>query len=141
MEYFIGALATLLCAAVIYPVLNFNHQKVKNISLHYRQSYNFEIVSPWAWISRPRKELDTQSTRYAEEHSTRVVLSNDKAYWIINNQLLEADIIDGKVDGNTTKRVDTMALNDVELNNLSFIVEKLTEGKTNEGVDPRDKDL
>jgi hypothetical protein len=141
MDYFIGALATLLCIAMIYPVLQFNHNKVKKIQLYYRQSYNFDIVAPWAWISRPQKELKSQSVNYSEQNSTRVVISNDKAYWIVNNQLLEAEVIEGKVDGNTTKRVDTMALNDVELNNLSFIVEKLTEGKTNEGIDPRDENL
>ena len=141
MEYFIGALAMLLCAAIIYPTLMFNYNKAKKVSLQYRQSYNFEIISPWVWIAKPQKELVTQSTKHAEENSTRVVLSNNKAYWIINNQLLEADIVDGKVDGNTTKRVDTMSLNDVELNNLSFIVEKLTEGKDNESADPRDEGL
>lgn len=141
MEYFIGALATLLCVAVVYPVLSVNYKKAKDIKVYYRQSYNFSIIAPWAWIGGPRKELNTQSSSWSEKHSTRVVFSNNKAYWIINNELLQADVIEGKVDGESTKRVDTMALNDVELKNLSFIVEKLTEGKANESADPRDKDF
>lgn len=141
MDYFIGALTTLLCCLAVYPFVRAQIAKINKINVQYRQSYNFSLVQPWASINTPRKELVTQATKHHDANSTRVVISNHKAYWISNNQLLSAEVIDGKVDGNTTQKVDTMVLNDVELNNLAFIVEKLTEGTQNESSDSRDEDF
>lgn len=141
MDYFIGAMTTLLCVLAVYPFVRAQINKINKINVQYRQSYNFSLIQPWASISRPRKELITQATKHHDANSTRVVISNDKAYWIFNNQLLSAEVIDGKVDGNTTQKVDTMALNEVELDGLAFIVDKLTEGTQNESSDSRDKDL
>lgn len=141
MDYFIGAITTLLCILAVYPFVRAQVNKINKINVQYRQSYNFSLVQPWASISKPQKELVTQATKHHDANSTRVVISNDKAYWIFNNQLLSAEVVDGKVDGNTTQKVDTMALNDVELNNLAFIVDKLTEGTQHESSDSRDEEF
>lgn len=138
MEYVLGSLVTLICIAAVYPFIRSQVRSTKKINIHYTQSRNFSLVQPWASINRPYKELVTQSTRHHDKTSTRVVISNDKAYWIFNNELLQADVIDGKVDGNTTEKVDTMGMDNVQLDNLVFIVDKLTEGKSNEDPSTRD---
>lgn len=141
MDYFIGSITTLLCVLAVYPVVRAQLNKINKINVQYRQSYNFSLVQPWASINKPMKELVTQATKHHDANSTRVVISNDKAYWIFNNQLLSADVVDGKVDGNTTQKVDTMTLDEVELDSLAFIVDKLTEGTQHESSDSRDEEF
>lgn len=138
MEYLLGSLVTLLASSIVYRYVSSQKEYQSRINVQYRQSYNFSLIQPWASLAMPRKDLITQSTKFSDKNSTRVVISNDTAYWIFNNQLLQADVIDGKVDGNTTQTVDTMGLDAVELDNLAFIVDKLTEGKNDEGSNPRD---
>lgn len=59
----------------------------------------------------------------------RIVMTGGKAYWILDNKVLEAPISpEGFVEYESATPIDTMGLDKVELDRLSFIVEKLTEG-------------
>jgi hypothetical protein len=60
---------------------------------------------------------------------TRVVFVENQAYWIKNNTLFVADMEDDMVDEATTREVDTMAMDKVQLEKVIYIVEALTEGK------------
>ena len=71
----------------------------------------------------------TQATRHHDTTALRVVIREDLAYWIQNDTLYMADVTEQGVDGNSTRKVDTMALDTVELTNMILIVDKLTEGK------------
>ncbi len=67
----------------------------------------------------------------------RVIIIEGNAYWIVDQTLYTAKIIDGSVDNETTKKVDTMTMDDVQLEKTQFIVQKLTEGKGNDSGYPR----
>ena len=84
-------------------------------------------MSDLAFGEMEKKNKPTQSSDYAKKNSIKVMFIQDKAYWIKDNQLYTADVVNGEVDKFTTKEVDTMTMNDVELKNTMFIVEKLTE--------------
>ena len=60
---------------------------------------------------------------------TRVVFVENQAYWIKNNTLFVADMDEGMVDEDTTREVDTMGMNKVQLEKVIHIVDALTEGK------------
>ena len=55
--------------------------------------------------------------------------------------LLTANIIDGNIDQNSTKGVDTMGVDKVELNKLSMIVDKLTEESINDNRNSGNEEL
>jgi hypothetical protein len=59
-------------------------------------------------------------------------MTEHHAYWIANNALQVAKIIDGIVQEDSAKKVDMMGMDKVELEEMIFIVEKLTEGKSND---------
>jgi hypothetical protein len=80
--------------------------------------------------------LATQSRKILEKNQIRIIFSENRAYWIKNNMFLQADLVDGEVDDSTTKVVDTMTMDKVELDKMIFIVQKLTEGITNDGGNP-----
>ena len=70
-----------------------------------------------------------QSNKYLEKDMTKIMIVEDKAYWIKDNQLYMAKVEDGKIDNYSTQQVDTMAMDSVELERTMFVVEKLTEDK------------
>ena len=60
---------------------------------------------------------------------------DDRAYWIKDNQFMVAETENGMVVNDTSARVDTMAMDSVELDKMVFIVGKLTEGINNDRGD------
>lgn len=75
--------------------------------------------------SKPPK---TQSTDYIAKNSVRAIVVDDNLYWIANNAFYVADIVDGNIEENTTRLVDTMTMDKVQLDKMMFIVDKLREG-------------
>ena len=82
------------------------------------------------------KKIESQATEYFDKKHAKVFVIEDLAYWIQENALYCADFVDGEVDPETKKRVDTFALNDVQLKKMSFIVDTLTGGVGNEDRGP-----
>lgn len=137
MEYLIGSVTTLaICLSVYYFAVKAK-KEVSTIRLFRTQSTFYELLGPVFAISSffydNQSMPETQATRYVEKNTTKVLFTESKAYWISNNCFYQADIIDGEVDQNEATPVDIMALDDVQLKEMSFIVEKLTEGSNNEG--------
>lgn len=102
-------------------------------SVVYRQSHIrllTQAAGQYLFSPPPRA---TQSRKILEKNQTRIVFSEDTAYWIKNNMFLQAALVNGEIDDSTTKVVDTIAMDRVELDKMAFIVQKLTEGITNDG--------
>lgn len=85
------------------------------------------------------KKLMTQATEHLSKSQVQVVIHDSSAYWIQDQGFFTAKVVNGQVDPTTTRPVDTMSMGDVELGNISFIVEKLTERQTNDRRDPGNK--
>lgn len=128
MEYFLGSLTTLIIMAYFAirsaKVVSQPKKKVK-VSQSYidKLVFNelFKVASP-----KPRKKRQTTSHSGEE---VRVIIIDNHAYWIHQQTLFTADMVHGIVDKNTTRKVDTMTMDSVELEKTQFIVQKLTEGK------------
>ena len=54
------------------------------------------------------------------------------AYWVKDNIFYEASITNSGVDSATTKVVDTIGMDSVELDKMLFIMDKLREGLDND---------
>lgn len=80
----------------------------------------------------PFKDIVTQATNHYDSRQVRVLMTETNAYWIADNALHVADVVDGSVVESSTKKVDMMGMDKVELEEMIFIVEKLTEGKSND---------
>ncbi len=127
MEYLIGVFSTLFVALIMSGKIINN----KKISLKYRQSHIFEIVKP---ILPPIKkpEVKTQSKDYEDKTNVKVIIMYNQAFWIKDNVFYMADMKEGYVDKDTTRRVDTMGMDKVELNKMLFIMDQLRDGKIND---------
>ena len=140
MEFFVGAMTTLICVVVFNKIIDKENSKyTKKIDLSDRQSYRFDQIRPALELTKyliQPKEIDTQATRFFDSRHTTVALAEDKAYWIENNTLLAADVVDGNFEKENAKRVDTMAMDKVELNKIMYIVDQLSEATKNDRGNP-----
>lgn len=133
MEYLVGSLVTLITVAVANRLISKQLRSSKQkMSIEYSQSHIYSLVSNILY-GRPKIEQSaTQARKYQQDQYIRIVVSEEKAYWIKDNTFYVADLVNGAVDKESTKEVDTMAMNDVELKKMIYIVEALKEGETDD---------
>jgi hypothetical protein len=138
MEYFLGTLATLLTVVVVNIFLRKSTTNTKSMQVRYSQSHIFEILKPFypegQKFLKPIKE--TQSLKFNKESFIKVMVVEGKAYWIKDQALYVAEMESGSVVPDTTKQVDTMAMDKLELEKVIFVVERLTEGRNNDYGNP-----
>jgi hypothetical protein len=74
----------------------------------------------------------TQTSKHHDSLHVKVVIADNEAYWISNDKFYVADVRDKMVIQESTREVDTMAMDDVELNKISEIVELLRKEDKND---------
>lgn len=129
MEYIVGAVLTLAIVVITNKLITKQLSGETRAVVRYSQSHIYSVVAPMMFgfnSSIPKRS--TQSYNYQEEAYIRVVVVDGNAYWIKENTFYTAEVVDGSVDKDSTKEVDTMSMNDVELKKMLVIVETLREG-------------
>lgn len=135
MEYLAGSLVTVVLIFVARKFYEISKPNKTKINLTFRQSKIFELTKPSINFYVNKRLGATQATKHFDRGRIRIVMTESKAYWIKDNAVYEADVFDGIVQENSTKVVDMMALDDVKLKDMMFIIDKLTEGQTNDSGD------
>lgn len=130
MEYLLGSLITLITMSVVARLVKSPQNNPKRVRTNFSQSRQYKLISDYIPI-KPKK-LKTQSTKHYQKQHTRVVFIGDTAYWIEKNGLHKAQFVDGKINEETKVKVDTMGMDRVELDKMIFIVDRLTEGLTDD---------
>lgn len=130
MEYFIGAIVAIGSYIVLMKHVNTLKVEEDSYTVIYSQSHIYEMIKP-AMQAMPDMVPDVphQSTNYVKNVYMKIMVVKNKAYWIKDNRFIVADIVDGEVQKENAKEVDTMNMDKVELDEMLFIVEKLREGE------------
>lgn len=134
MEYLIGSFITLIGVASFYYV----HYQISNISkpikLKASQSRSHDMFAPILLNIGDYRKINTQAMNHFDSTKLKILFTETDAYWIKDNAVFSAPIDQetGQVSEDQAKRVDMMGMDKVQLNEMMFIVEKLTEGKTND---------
>jgi len=130
LEFVLGALTTIFIFVVANRILRGPISKIQNTKIRYSQSHVYSLISPILDYvpDMPKDPPIRQSNNLMKDSYTRVLILDDSAYWIKDQALYTAEIMDGMVNKETTRRVDTMTMDKVELDKTMFIVEKLREG-------------
>lgn len=133
MEYAIGSLICLIVIVVGNRVLKPYAKDLNRSVIKYSQSHVYSLIAPVLdYVPKNRVRDNTQSSKFVEDSYIRVVIVESSAYWIKDHALYTADVGEEGVDKSTTRRVDTMAMDKVQLDKTLFIVEKLREGLNND---------
>lgn len=144
MEYFIGSFVTLLVIFVSAKILSSFNLKTNMFRPRVSQSHSFDLIAPYVMrFAMPHyaygEPKETQSTNHDKSSRVKMVIYNNTAYWIHENHFYTADVVNGIVNKESTKLVDTMGMSTVQLKELSEIVEKLTEGTDNDSSNSGNK--
>lgn len=131
MEYILGSAITLVSIVILNRLLR-NSLKENKLNVKISQSYLYKLMSDYDNRENNKSFAETQSFKHIKNQYVRIMIVDTEAYWIRNNQLYVADFIDGEIDTESTKEVDTIAMDPVELKKTMFVVEKLTEGETDD---------
>lgn len=105
-------------------------QESKIKPIKYSQSHIHSLISPLIpKNSKSKKIKKTQSRIHEAKNNIKVIIMDNRAYWIKDNAFYMADIsIDGTVNKDSTRRVDTNNMNKVQLDKMLFIIDRLREG-------------
>jgi hypothetical protein len=131
MQYFIGSLSTLIilyfAAKIFFSTGNVNNKPNK---FRYSQSHIYEIIKPLIPLVKfdsPRP--NRQSSNHEERSNLKVIILEDRAYWVKDNTFYVADITDNGIDKDSTHVLDIINMDKVQLDKIMFIVDKLRDGK------------
>lgn len=86
------------------------------------------------WVEYSSKTIsmyDTDQENPDEENVIRVAIveQDNKAYWIIDNVLYEANLVDGVIDRDDAKPVDAFGMNYKEVNKMLKILDNIQDWK------------
>lgn len=78
------------------------------------------------------KKKTSQMIQHEERNRIDVLVVDDEAYWISNNVFYKGQIVDGQIDHETTKPINTQDMQEDEINKMLFIIDSLKDGDRND---------
>ena len=133
MEYLLIIGLTLVVSWSIIKISN--KKRMIFLSKHkYRQSSIYEMIKDVIPKQRfDKTKVITQSQKHIQKNMLRVVITEGKAYWILDNVFYTAKAINGRVDEETIKPLDIENMPAKELDKMLSILDDLKQG-----VEPND---
>lgn len=132
MEYFLGSVITLVIVSIFGFLINKTVKEHKQITIHSSQSYFISLMGSFLYEASGKNKKLSQSQKYEDSMHIKVFITRDKAYWISDNKVLVADVIDASVDEDSAVEVDIMGMDHVQLKEMLFIIDKLKEDSYND---------
>jgi hypothetical protein len=140
MEYFLGSAITMIAMFVTTRLVASQKTNIKNNDFIYRQSHIHEIISPLIPnLVSYKKEIIRQSSKQEEKTNIKVVIFDNKAYFVKDGTFYCAEMHGTEIDGANATLVDTMGMDKVQLDKMLFIMDQLRDGKKNDSGDSRDQ--
>jgi hypothetical protein len=140
MEYFLGSALTMLAMFITTRLILPLTLKTKVNNIRYSQSHIHTLVMPLLPdLKTYRKKMVTQSSKHDEKVNIRVVILDNKAYFVKDGGFYCADVDGDSIDKQSAVVVDTMGMDKVQLDKMLFIMDQLRDGKTNDSGSSGDK--
>lgn len=111
-----------------YRIVEQYKSRSKTLKLIVSQSRTNEFIKRILIPDTSFPPATSQSMKHFDSLHVRILIVDNKAYWISNNAVFSADVVNGEVEKESTTEVDTMGMDNVQLKQMMFIVEKLKEG-------------
>ena len=132
MEYVLVMGLTLIVFCSIIIVITKKEKKSFN-KIVYRQSDMHNILKDFFFKDIfDDKVVTSQSKIWKEKQTTKVVIIDQKAYWVSNNMFYVGEAVNGKVKPETGQPLDTSNMSKKEIEKMLFILDNLKNGKIND---------
>jgi len=127
MEYFTIIVLTFIMSLAIIKVLN----KLRTNALNnkYTQSYIYEMIKDVVPKNTFNKsKIITQSEKHIQRNMLKVVITEGKAYWMVDNVIYTANATNGRMDESSAKQVDIDSMSKEDVFKMLSIIDDLKKG-------------
>ena len=132
MQELIAAGLTLPFVWVILKLMRKKARKRFSKTL-YRQSDVHKLLKYFFSIRLSNNEEPiSQLTKRKEKNMTKVIFVDNQAYWVSENTFFVAESINGEIQSQTARPVNTNGLSKIDLNKMLFILDSLKNGSKND---------
>lgn len=137
MDFVLGFLLTTSCFYILSRIYKNKVALEPKFRIRFSQTHKFELTK-WSYLPfyQTRTKKNRQSQNYFDKTTLKIYVLENQAYWIAEGGLHTAKVIDGSLDRNSTKKVDTMGMDEVELKRIIYVIDQLNEGKQNDSGNP-----
>jgi hypothetical protein len=128
MEYLLVVGLTFIVSWSIIKISNKKRGRFLS-KIRYRQSNIYEMVKdviPKEMFDKPK--VITQSQKHVQKNMLKVVITEGRAYWILDNVFYTANAINGRVDESTVEPLDIQNLPKKDLSKMLSILDDLRKG-------------
>jgi hypothetical protein len=132
MEYVFAIGLTLMSA---WSIIVYNRYKVSKPlrSIRYSQSDTHQIIrSIVPKKLNNKKEIESQSAKHAANTMIKIIVIEDKAYWVKDNVFYFADTDSGDIVDVTAKPVEISDMSKQDIDKMLFILDNLRKGNEND---------
>jgi hypothetical protein len=99
----------------------------------YRQSDIHRLLKYFFSIRLPNNEgPSSQLTKRKEKSMIKVIFVDNQAYWVSENTFFVAESVNGEIQRQTARPVNTNGLSKVDLDKMLFILDSLKNGSKND---------
>ena len=126
----IGLTIVVICSIIIITVKKNKRYFAKIV---YRQSDIHQIVKNF--IPRDLFELPkqlSQARKHLRSNTVKVLIIEDHAYWVHDNMFYVADTVEGSVDPETVRPIDTNNMSNRDIDKMLFILDSLKNGNSDD---------
>jgi hypothetical protein len=132
MEYFLAIGLTLLSAWSIIRLSGYKVSKTLT-NIKYSQSDIHESIRKFVPKKLNNKEkIESQSAKHAANTMIKIIVIDNKAYWVKDNIFYFSDTSNGDVVGSTAEPVDISTMSKKDINKMLFILDNLRKGIQND---------
>jgi hypothetical protein len=126
-------LVVVLTILSYWSILNVVRRKTKkSFSMVIGSQTDIHNMTKIFFEKKTTKQKTSQMQQYEEKNRIDVLVIDDEAYWISNNVFYRGEIVDGQIDHDTTKPVDTQNMKQTEIDKMLFIIDSLKNGNKND---------
>lgn len=132
MEY---VLAIGLTLVIFWSIIEFNRYKVSNIlsNIHYSQSdIHQRIIEVVPKRVSNKIKIESQSAKHAANTMIKIIVIEDKAYWVKDNVFYFAETNSGDIVDVTAKPVEISDMSKQDIDKMLFILDNLRKGNEND---------
>lgn len=126
----LGLTFIILCSIIIIAV---KRRKKYFAKIVYTQSSIHQIVKnllPKDLFEVPK--VLSQARKHIRNNTVKVLIIENNAYWVHNNMFYVADSVDGVVDSETVRPVDTNNMSKRDIDKMLFILDSLKNGNSDD---------
>ena len=132
MQY---VLAIGLTLVAFWSIIEFNRYKVSKIlqDVRYSQSDIHQVMIDIAPKKiNKKKVIESQSAKHAESTMIKIIVIEDKAYWVKDNVFYFAETNSGDIVDVTAKPVEISDMSKQDIDKMLFILDNLRKGNEND---------